>query len=362
MQRVKVGIVGLGVVAQIIHLPILRAMHNRYDIAAICDVSPGLLSVIGDEYNIGRRFAHVQQLVAEQDIDAVFVLSSDEYHAEHTILAAQHGKHVLVEKPMCITLREAEGIIRARDAAGVQVMVAYMRRYAPAFIEAVEHVRNLDKINYVRVRDIIGQNALIIEQASAVHRFDDLPVEAKTDRVERARALVTEAIGEALPDLTTAYRMLLGLGSHDLSAMRELIGTPSRVIAATQWNGGRFMTAIFEYDSFNVTFEMGVDQQRRFDAHLEVYGDTRQIRVQYDTPFIRHLPTTLHVMETRNEAYSESVVRPTFKDPYTHELEHFYDAVTGNATLKTTPEDSIEDLRLFGDIIDVLKASAGPPW
>lgn len=355
MGRVKVGVIGLGEVAQIIHLPILQSMPDCYEIAAICDVSEGLLQAVGDEYGVDRRYMDVADLVA-QDLDAVFVLNSDEYHAEHTILAARAGKHVLVEKPMCLTLREAEEIAAARGEAGVQVMVAYMRRFAPAFVEAVEQVRQLEKINYVRVRDIIGQNALIIEQSSNVYRFDDIPDTAKADRADRARSLVTEAIGEVPAELVTSYRMLLGLGSHDLSAMRELIGTPERVMAASQWNGGRFMTAILGYDGFNTTFEMGVDRQRRFDAHLEVYGDTRQIRVQYDTPYIRHLPTTLQIRETVGDAYIETIHRPTFKDPYTHELEVFHDVATGNARSKTPPEDSMEDLRLFREIIDVLKA------
>jgi predicted dehydrogenase len=357
VKRVKVGVVGLGEVAQIIHLPILQAMRDRYEIGAVCDVSPGLLQAVGDQYGVARRYDTVEDLVAQADLDAVFILNSDEYHAEHTVLAARNGKHVLVEKPMCLTLREAEEIISARDEAGVQVMVAYMRRYAPAFVQAVDEVRELGKINYVRVRDIIGANALIIEQSSAVHRFDDIPDAAKADRGARAQRLVEEAIGDVPSDIRTAYRMLLGLGSHDLSAMRELIGMPERVIAATQWNGGRFITAFFAYDGFNATFEMGVDQQRRFDAHLEVYGETRQLRVQYDTPYIRHLPTTLEVRETIGEAYSERILRPTFKDPYTHELEHFHDVVSGTVTPRTTPEDSIEDLRLFREMIDRMQAS-----
>lgn len=355
MKRVKIGVVGLGEVAQIIHLPILQAMPERYEIAAVCDVSPALLQTIGDMYGVVRRYEDVNDLVAQPDIDAVFVLNSDEYHAEHTILAARAGKHVLVEKPMCLTLREAEEIIAARDEAGVQVMVAYMRRYAPAFVQAVDEVRALGTINYARVRDIIGANALIIEQSSNVRRFDDIPEAARADRAQRAEYLVREAIGEVPPDIRTAYRMLLGLGSHDLSAMRELIGVPERVIAATQWNSGRFITAFFGYDGFNATFEMGVDEQRRFDAHLEVYGATRQIRVQYDTPYIRHLPTTLQIRETLGAAYAERILRPTFTDPYTHELEHFHDVATGVATPKTPPEDSVEDLTLFRDIIEAIR-------
>lgn len=365
MERVKVGVVGLGEVAQVIHLPILRSLNDKFEIAAICDVSQGLLRAVGDAYGIDRRYDNVSALVAQPDLDAVFILNSDEYHAEHTILAVQHGKHVLVEKPICISLREADDIIAARDRAGVHVMVAYMRRYAPAFIEAMKAVRDLDRINYVRVRDIIGPNIMMIQQSSAVYRFDDIPDRAKSDRSERARELVREAIGDVPQEINTAYRLLLGLGSHDLSAMRELIGSPKRVAAATQWNGGRFQAAILQYDGFNVTFEMGVDLQRRFDAHIEIFGETRQLLLQYDTPYIRHLPTTLTIRETVGEAYSETVHRPTFKDPYTHELEHFHDVVAGKATPKTTPEDSIEDLKLFSEIIDVLMcrdaASHGEP-
>ena len=151
--------------AQVTHLPILVQLADRYEIAAVCDVSPGLVEAIGDQYGVATRYTDAAELVRQADLDAVFVLNSDEYHAEHTILAVTRGKHVLVEKPMCLTEREVDEIVAARDAAGVQVMVAYMRRFAPAFVQACEEVRALDQINYARIRDIIGQNALIIEQA-----------------------------------------------------------------------------------------------------------------------------------------------------------------------------------------------------
>jgi predicted dehydrogenase len=359
MARVKVGVIGLGEVAQIVHLPILEALGDRYEIAALCDVSPGLLAAVGERYRVGRRYTDAAELAAQGDLDAVFVLNSDEYHADHAIAALRQGKHVLVEKPMCLTLAEAEAIVRARDEAGVQVMVAYMRRFAPAFVQAVDEVGALGKINYARVRDIIGANRLIIEQSSAVLRFDDIPTEATRDRTERAARLVGEAIGAAPPELVSAYRLLCGLASHDLSAMRELIGVPVRVVSAVQSNGGRFIVAIFAYDGYHVTLETGVDEQRRFDAHIEVYGAAKSVRVQYDTPYIRHLPTTLEIRETVGEAYRETTVRPTFTDPYTHELAHFHDVVTTGIAPKTTPEDFMEDLALFRQLIDAMRTSAG---
>ncbi len=347
----RVGVIGLGEVAQVIHLPILAALSDRFEIGAVCDISPGLLAVIGDAYRVELRYADPFELVAQPDLDAVFVLNSDEYHAECVIAALRQGKHVLVEKPMCLTLREAEEIIQARDAAGKQVMVAYMRRFAPAFVQAVADVAALGKINYARIRDIIGRNSLIVEQSSVVHRYDDIPEAARQDRAARAQRLVSEAIGEAPPAIRGAYRFLLGLNSHDLSAMRELLGMPRGVVAARQWNNGKFLAAILQYDGYCAVLETGVDEQRRFDASIEVYGESKSLRVQYDTPYIRHLPTTLVIQETVGDAFTESVIRPTFKDPYSHELEYFHDVLIQVLTPKTTPEDFMEDLRLMGMIV-----------
>ena len=358
MKRVNVGVIGLGEVAQVVHLPVLEALGDRFRLGAVCDVSPSLLAAIGDRYGVPPQARHIAfaDLVTRGDLDAVLVLNSDEYHADCAIAALRHGKHVLVEKPMCLTLAESDAIARARDESGRQVMVAYMRRFAPAFLLAVEEVSRLERINYARVRDIIGRNRLIIEQASTVLRPDDLPEHLTRDRAERARRLVAEAIGDAPPELIRAYRLLCGLSSHDLSAMRELIGEPRAVVAASQWLGGNFLSVLFAYDGFHALLETGVDEQRRFDAHIEVYGPRSSIRVQYDSPYIRHLPTTLVVHETVGDAYSERVTRPTFKDPYTHELEYFHEVVTQGRTPKTTPEDFAQDLRLFGQIIAALRA------
>src|SRR5215203_1499473 len=154
VEQVKVGVIGLGEVAQIIHLPILQSLSDRFRIQAICDISPGLLCAVGDRYLVedADRYEDPFALVQRPDLDAIFVLNSDEYHADCVIAAARCGKHVLVEKPMCLTFPEAEAIIQARDEAGVHVMVGYMRRFAPAFVQAVAEVRGLGKISYARIR------------------------------------------------------------------------------------------------------------------------------------------------------------------------------------------------------------------
>jgi predicted dehydrogenase len=176
------------------------------------------------------------------------------------------------------------------------------------------------------------------------------------ERWARGRALVAEALGDVPDVLANTYRLLCGLGSHDLSALRELLGRPQRVAAARQWRDGLFIAALLEYDDFFVTYETGVDEQLRFDAHIEVYGDTASFRVQYDTPYIRHFPTLLVTQQSRGDAYHQSVLRPHLKDPYTHELEYFHDMVTTGGSPKTTPEDYVEDMVLFTEIIRAIQA------
>jgi predicted dehydrogenase len=348
------GVIGLGEVAQVVHLPVLRNLPELYDVTAVCDISPGLVERIGAAYGVTRRYADATAMLDDAGLDCVLVLSSDEYHAESVVAALDRGVHVLVEKPMCLSPREAEAIIAARDRSGAVVMVGYMRRFAPAFVEATRQIATLGRINYARVHDIVGRNQLIIDQAMYVDRPDDVPRSAVEARWARGRALVADALGDVPEPLAGAYRLLCGLGSHDMSAMRELLGRPRGVAAARQWRDGRFIAALLEFDDYLVTYETGVDEQLRFDAHIEVYGDLATMRVQYDTPYIRHFPTVLVMEESRGDGLHRTVSRPHLKDPYTAELEYFHEMVTRGGRPKTDPEDFVADLDLFAELIRVI--------
>lgn len=80
-------------------------------------------------------------LASDTPIDIVYILSTHEYHAEHIIQCANAGKHVLTEKPMAQTLKEADDIEEARVRNGVVVFVGYMRRYATALERLKEVIK-----------------------------------------------------------------------------------------------------------------------------------------------------------------------------------------------------------------------------
>lgn len=149
----NVGLIGCGEIAQVVHIPTLKAMHRWFRITYLCDVSPGALNFCADKLDgTPRTTSDPEQLCASNTVDAVLVVNSDEYHASHAILALQADKHVLVEKPLTLTKRDTLAIIEAERKSKGSVMVGYMRRYATAFEHAVQEIGGIDKILYARVR------------------------------------------------------------------------------------------------------------------------------------------------------------------------------------------------------------------
>jgi len=357
IQKIRVGIVGCGEVTQIMHWPSLYQLADLYEVKALCDISPRVLESLGAQWNLDALTTNYEELVKRSDVDAVLVANPNAFHAEVTLAAIAAGKHVMVEKPMSINRREAELIVAARKAAKVVVQVGYMRRYAPAFLDACEAVRKMGRIKFARVRDFLGSNSILINQTSRVIRDKNLPRRLQKEAKLLDERLVEEALGPDMSeDLKAAYRLMLGLSSHDLSAMRELLGMPKKVLFAAQRANGRYLAAGFDYGSYVCQFETGIDKIPRFDAHLEVYGDEKVIRVQYDTPYVRNLPIRLSIMESNDRGgVTEVGSQPAWGDPFVAEWEAFHTNVTKKRLPKSGPEDFLQDLELFGEMARLMR-------
>lgn len=185
----------------------------------------------------------------------MLVVNSDEYHADHAVLALQHDKHVLVEKPLALTKRDVQAIIDAEGKSKGSVMVGYMRRYAAPFEDAVKEIGGIDKILYARVRgtvstaacssvfidsaDIIGPNSAFVGQSATFPKKFTLTTEDASDKDERAKEMVKTALDTeagvipVTPESTQMWRLFGGLGSHDLSVMREVLGMPQKVVGSS---------------------------------------------------------------------------------------------------------------------------------
>ncbi|KAL1844756.1 hypothetical protein VTK73DRAFT_1849 [Phialemonium thermophilum] len=350
---VNVGLIGCGEVAQVVHIPTLQLMSRWFRIAYLCDVSAAALEHCAARIGHGvKTTADPAALCASDDVDAVLVVNSDEYHASHAILALRHDKHVFVEKPASLTRRDALAVQEAERRSRGRVMVGYMRRYAAPFEDAIREIGGLDKILYARVRDIIGPNSVFVGQSGTFpRRFDDFRPEDTADKEARAAEMVRTALAEecggvpVTAESTLMWRLLGGLGSHDLSVMREALGMPEKVVGSSL--GFPFWNVLYRYSGFTVSYESGIDGTPRFDAHLEVYSAHKSVRLQYDTPYVKGLPVTMHISENCEGAYRETTIRKSYEDPYTLEMKVFWDMVVRGEPAKTTIADAIQDLEIF---------------
>jgi predicted dehydrogenase len=364
-RKIRVGIVGCGEAAQIIHWPSLNHLANYYEVTALCDVSPRVLEELGKRWNIQYLTTDHRELVTRSQVDAVLVANPNAFHSEVTLNAITAGKHVLVEKPMCVTRREADEIVAAQKGHKVVVQVGYMRRYAPAFLQGCALVKQMGPVKFARVHDLIGSNALIINATSRVVRDEHMPKAVKKAAKAREETLFEEALGGKLTaDLKKAYAIMLGLSSHDVSAMREILGLPKGVLFAAcrgragPGDVGIYLAAAFDYGPYICQFETGIDRIARFAAYLEVYGEERVVRVQYDTPYVRNSPVRLVVTEAnRHGGVTELNAHPGWGDPFVEEWKAFYQNVTENKAPKTSPADFIQDLELFAEMIRQMRES-----
>jgi predicted dehydrogenase len=355
--RLRVGFVGCGEVTQIMHWPSLYQLSDYFEVTALCDVSKLILEELGRLWNVQTLTTDHRELVVRSDVDVVLIANPNAFHAEVTLAAVAAGKHVLIEKPMCICRREADEIIAAQKNSDVLVQVGYMRRYAPAFLEGCEAVKTMKEIKFARVRDFLGFNNLIVGPTSRVIRDEQLPQSVKNDTKLRDEALMDEALGgKPSPVLRRAYAVMLGLSSHDLSAMRELLGVPNKVLFAAQRGGGLYMAAAFDYGPFVCQFETGIDGIARFDAHLEVYGNQKVVRIQYDTPYVRNSPIRLFITEDNGRGGVTALdSNPVWGDPFVAEWKAFYDNIMEKKAPKTGPADFLHDLELFAEMARLMR-------
>ncbi|KAK4569421.1 hypothetical protein LTR86_003184 [Recurvomyces mirabilis] len=353
---VRVGIIGCGEVAQTVHILTLTNLNEYFTITYLCDTSPGALKHCETKVSGSARpkLTHsAEEVCSSPDVDVVFVINANEYHVPHAILALQNDKIAFIEKPMAMNNRDVKLLMDAEKASKGTVMVGYMRRYATAFLDAVEEIGGIEKITYARARDIIGRNAMFIDQSGIFpKKFSDYSDQdskalgqAKEDWLHQG---LQEDLGISVTEQTSTLWFLLGgLGSHDLSVMREALGMPQKVLGCSLNADTPFWNVLFQYPGFAVSYESGIDDIPRFDAHLEVYSKGKQVTVQYDTPYIKGLPITMTVRENVDGGLQTRVVRKTYEDPYTLEMKELYALVTEGKKVKTTVEDAAKDLKIF---------------
>ncbi|TPM30891.1 Gfo/Idh/MocA family oxidoreductase [Mesorhizobium sp. B2-3-4] len=358
MNPLRVGLVGLGEVAQSIHLPVLADQRDRWSIAGVYDVSPSLVSLATSQYAPAKAYQTAEALIESPDIDVAFVLSSDDTHSRFVRAAMRAGKHILLEKPACLTVREIDELLALMPAYNKTLFVGYMRRYAPAYLAARDELPAHADITHVRIFDLISEGRHFLKKSQNVLYPGDIDPALLARGARERDALIREVVGADAPaDLVRAYRGLTALSSHHISAMRGLIGEPKGVVSAHRTNGGANTSITFDYGHFACLYDAVVDDLGLFDAMIEVRSNTRRVRIIYDTPYIRSLPTRLEVTEAGPLGPVTKSFGPLYGDAFSNELETFHRHIQEGTRPLTDLADSRRDLALMAGIIEKMKQS-----
>lgn len=150
-RKLCVGVAGLGR-AFAVMLPAFTA-DPRVKLVAAADTRVDARQRFAEEFSTSA-YATVDELCADPVVDVIYVATPHQYHAQHALLAAQHGKHLLVEKPIALTLEECRAIIDATRNANVHLVVGHSH----SFDAPVRHLRNL--IESGRYGDVRMINAI----------------------------------------------------------------------------------------------------------------------------------------------------------------------------------------------------------
>ncbi|MFD2238271.1 Gfo/Idh/MocA family oxidoreductase [Aureimonas populi] len=357
MKTLGIGLIGCGMVTQHLHIPALGQLGERFAIRALYDASPSVGRQLAARMPGAAVHDSIEALLEDPQIDAVLVASPSALHARHAIAAMRAGRHVLIEKPMCMTLPEADALAAAQRETGAIVQIGYMRRHTQAFHEARRLVQPMRAgINLARLRAIIGPNSAFLDPTSAIVTGDDVPPERRAEAAEADAQATLAVAGTTEGPRAFVHMLLLGLSTHDLSVMRGLLGMPERVLSARHRRDGRFFSVDFDYGDFICHFETGIDRLARFDARMEVLGEEKTVRLDYDTPFVRHLPATLRVTECEGEAgVKETFLQPARQDAFVLEWANFHAALCEGAPVGTDIADAREDMVLIERIMAVLE-------
>ena len=332
--RVRLGVIGLGTVAQAVHLPLLGRHRDRFQVTAVCDLSAELSATVTERFGLGAaaRCRSAAELLDGGLVDAVLILTSGS-HGAVAAAALERGLAVLCEKPLAYTLAEADELAAVAGRTGARLQLGYMKLYDPAVRRAAAELASSGhRLRAVEVTVLHPSGASQLEHAGLAAPPGDVPAAATAALLEQTGRLRDQALGPAAGDLGRLYtEVLLGSVVHDLAVVRLLAGGVERVEHADAWPDGAVESvAVDAVCPGGVRLGLRWHYLDRYPAYREevrVHHEQGSIELVFPSPYLLHAPTVLTVTERDGDAAQERSSRSTV-EAFEQELLAFHGLVT----------------------------------
>jgi predicted dehydrogenase len=345
-QQIRVGVVGCGLIAQVMHLPYLNELADEFELVAVCDISEEVAIGCARRFGVGKVHTRWQELL-EQPLDAVLVLTSGD-HAPVAIAATQTGKHVFVEKPMALCSEHGARMLDAAETAGVRLMVGTMKRYDPAYERLVELLPEWrSQLRLVRVTTLESPLAPYVAHYPLLAP-SNVPAGILEELRRGGEQAVDLAVADADEETRFCYRwILLDALVHEFNTLRGALGEPSEVVSAELSRACVSVNLRFGEVECHLSW-VDLPGIARYKQEFAFYAPEQRLTLELPSPFLRSAPSRLLVeggeIGTAHSWVREEVL--SYDEAFKRELREFADCVRTGREPRTSGADGLADLRL----------------
>lgn len=339
MNQLRVGIIGVGGIAQDRHIPALLELGEKVLLTAVSDVNEVRVQEVAATYRIPYTFTDYNNLF--QEVDAVIICTPNKFHAEIAVAALEAGVHVLCEKPMAMTVKECEAMLDASKKSGKLLSIAY-------------HYRHTDAARVAK---------------SAVNAGDI--GEPLVTRVQALRRRKVPGWGVFTNKELQGGGSLIDYGCHLIDLSLWLLGDPKPVeVMGTAYNRlsktpnqindwGTFDHETFDVDDHvtgYIKFEDGSSLLLECSWAANIKEDTMHLSISGVDGGLNVYPFELY--QSRHNTFLTSEAKATHDETVAglRQTENFVDSCLGLAELVVKPEQALEVSRIIEAIYESSEA------
>ncbi len=345
MTPLRMGYVGCGFMAQSVHIPNLLSIPEC-ELLAVAEVRPELGRQVQAHFRIPRLYRSHQELAEDRDIQAVGISGHFVGQGELAIDMLRAGKDVFMEKPMAVTVAQAERIVAAASSSGRRLMVGYMKRYDRGNIAAKRLVQQfrasgeLGQVRYVRNHGFCG-NWVAGNSAPVLQTAEPVPA-------------VAPQIPEWMPE--QFYRQYIGYlqqYTHNINLVRWFLDAGHDIqvkVVDLDERDGMTGVVVLDVGGVRAVLESGSVAYHAWDEHTQIYFERGWVRTEAPPLLLRNVPASVEVYRT--DAGQGSTQTAHFPEggwswSYCEEMQHFVQAVRAGTPFESSAEDTLADVRTF---------------
>ena len=324
----RLALVGCGRIAQVAHLPALEKAEG-VQLVAVSDPSADVAGAVARRYAVPSAYTDQSQVFADASVEAVLVAAPDRFHGPIATEALQAGKHVLVEKPLASTAREAGALVELVERTGLVLQVGAMKRHD----QGVQFARRF-----------VGDRLGTPRSFNAWYRIGDLRPGIEATLFPHVYADMTARDAEATFKADRRRYLLATHGAHVFDTVRFLLGDVASVVARHRQEGRDqiWQTLLTTTSGAIGTVGITVDVPGLPSEGIEVFGSSGAVRVDTHFPFYRRA-STVHAYHDGQT----TVPTHTDGDAYERQAEAFARTIREGGRPDPDVHDGLQAVRLI---------------